>query len=209
MSTYKRRRLLVDRQLQLSMVFHALVAVVLILVIAIAGSIAPLVWQLSDGRSQDHEAAAIVMLYLHERFWPLAFAGALIAGAFALHYSHRIAGPLVRVRRHLRQLGDGEISPQLRSRRRDFLKVEVECLNFAVAGVGQRIEAIQRAHHAVEQAYADLELAHCPAPDEALANAVAELGVAVRAFRLSERSAAAGSYDARQASRPFLVVDDA
>lgn len=206
MASFKRRRLLVDRRLQGSIISHALTAVVFVLLVGIAGSIVPLVWQLSSGRSADHESAGIIMLYLHERLWPLALFGLLVVAGSALHFSHRIAGPLVRVRRHLRQLGDGEIPPPLRTRPRDFLKVEVECLNFAASGIAHRIETIGRGHRAVERAFAELGTTPGPAAEAALARAIDELGAAIAELRLP--AAGAASDEQPQGDR-LLALDDA
>lgn len=207
MTTFKRRRLLVDRRLQGSIVSHALTAMAFALLVGIAGAIVPLIWQLSDGGSADHEGPGIIMCYLHERFWPIALISALIVAGSALHFSHRIAGPLVRVRRYLRRLGDGEIPPALQTRRRDFLKNEVECLNFATDGIARRIAAVHRAQHAVELAFAELRTTPGCAADEALERAIAEMGSAIAEFRPASRSTDE-SPDHQRPDHPVLVVDD-
>jgi hypothetical protein len=141
-----RWRYIVDWKLQGSLILHGITYGALVLLAVSAGIFSPLLWDLGvvdmDG---GYEEQAIVMLYLHERFWLLAMMCLVIVVLGAVRFSHRVAGPMVRFKRNLRLLSDGKFPPPLRTRRTDFLKEEVGCLNKAVVGVGERIDAIRRA----------------------------------------------------------------
>ena len=181
---YVRRRVIVDWKLQGSLIAHVLLYGGLVLVAIVGGIFAPLAWDLASGRPGAFEEQAIVMLYMHERFWLLAAASACIVGVSAVRLSHRIAGPLVRYKRNLRLLAAGELPPPLRTRDRDYLKEEVACLNAAVAGVAARVGAIRAAHRAL-QAELDRLLpaaAASRATAEAAAAAARELTAAIAAF---------------------------
>jgi hypothetical protein len=122
---------------------------------------------------------------LHERFWPLASLCLVIVVLGAIRYSHRVAGPMVRYKRHLRLLANGKFPPSLRTRRNDFMKAEVSCLNQAVLGVSDRVDAIRRA-----QIELDSKLGACVAASgdmtgelTAVVTACAELGRAVGTFQ--------------------------
>lgn len=145
---FRRRRVVVDRTFQQSLCLHGLALVSFVLAVVTLGIFLPLVWQLGAARSgQDVSAdSAIVMLYMHERFWGIALVSFVFVVARILQVSHRIAGPLVRYKRNLRLLAAGSLPPPLRTRRRDYLKEEVACLNDAVAGVRSRLEGIRAAH---------------------------------------------------------------
>lgn len=147
-----RRRFIVDWQLQGSLCWHGLLYGCLVLVTVTAGIFLPLLWNLGDALDRPgFEEQAIVMLYMHDRFWLLAVVCCLIVTLGAMRFSHRIAGPLVRFKRNLRLLAEGKLPPPLRTRRSDYLKQEVACLNAAVAGVESRVQAVQQAQAAVQR----------------------------------------------------------
>jgi len=146
----RRLRILVDWNLQASLCAHGVLYGSLVIVAVVCGIFAPLLWTLAGA---DADAAledqAIVMLYMHDRFWFLAVLCLFITALGSLKFSHRIAGPLVRYKRNLRLLARGKLPAPLRTRRHDYLKEEVACLNEAVAGVAERIDAIRDAQVAV------------------------------------------------------------
>ena len=147
---FARRRLIVDWKLQGSLCAHGLLYGTLLLVTVSCGIFVPLLWNIGDAANlPNFEEQAIVLLYMHERFWLLALLciGIIVLGA--VRFSHRIAGPLVRYKRNLRLMAAGKLPPALRTRRGDYLQEEVRCLNAAAAGVAARVGAIRQAHLAV------------------------------------------------------------
>jgi hypothetical protein len=153
---FTRRRYLVDWKLQGSLCAHSLLYGSLVLAALFGGIYLPLLWDLNGERSHLLEEQAIVMLWMHERVWLLAPLCAAIVLASAIKLSHRIAGPLVRYKRNLRLLAGGKLPTPLRTRRGDYLKEEVVCLNAAVAGVAARVAAIARAETALRAELATL-----------------------------------------------------
>lgn len=146
----RRWRLLVDWNLQASLCAHGLLYGSLVIAAVVCGIFAPLLWSLAGAPADAVlEDQAIVMLYMHDRFWFLAVLCLVITALGSLKFSHRIAGPLVRYKRNLRLLAQGKLPAPLRTRRHDYLKEEVVCLNDAVAGVAERIDAIRDAQVAV------------------------------------------------------------
>ena len=149
----------------------------------VGGIFVPLIWNLGDVQPQSYGEQAIVMLYLHERLWSLVLLCALIVAVSALKMSHRIAGPLVRYKRNLRLIAEGKLPPPLRTRPGDYLQEEVDCLNTAVAGVRQRLDAIRAAERRVrEQAATLVTSLGAPGESAALRSAVLDLEAAVGAF---------------------------
>ncbi|HEB53166.1 MAG TPA: hypothetical protein ENI87_07935 [bacterium] len=185
-SRFVRWRYVVDWKLQGSLIVHGVVYGVLVLLAVSFGVFAPLLWELGVGGApeQDFEEHAIVLLYLHERFWLLAAACLVVVVIGAIRFSHRVAGPMVRYKRNLRLLAAGKLPPPLRTRSNDFLKEEVACLNEAVAGVGERVEAIRRAQADLRhQLAAWLESEQPPAQAvETLLAACAEVDRAIDEF---------------------------
>lgn len=150
---FLRRRFIVDWKLQGSLCAHGVLNGLLLLVTISCGIFLPLLWDLGDSSELPRfEDQAIVMLYMHDRFWLLAALCLGIVVLGAIRFSHRIAGPLVRYKRNLRLVAAGKLPPPLRTRRGDYLKEEVQCLNDAVAGVTARIESIRRAQQVLRRA---------------------------------------------------------
>ncbi|MBL9076836.1 MAG: hypothetical protein JNL08_04995 [Planctomycetes bacterium] len=147
-----RWRYIVDWKLQGSLCLHGLLYGLLVLVAVSVGIFLPLVWNLGSAeRDAVLEEQAVVMLYMHERFWWLALSCIAIVLLGAIKFSHRIAGPMVRFKRNLRLIADGKLPTPLRTRPGDYLKEEVACLNRAVAGLAARAEGMQQAHAALER----------------------------------------------------------
>ena len=184
---FVRRSYIVDWKLQGSLCLHGLLYGMLVLVAISGGIFLPLLWNLGDSNNvAGLEEQAIVMIYLHERFWLLAAACAAIVVLGAIKFSHRIAGPLVRYKRNLRWLADGKVPPPLRTRDGDYLKEEVACLNAAVAGVAARVDAIRKAHRELRRellALAGGGVGPAAAPYAALLAADEELVRKLEGFR--------------------------
>ncbi len=196
---FRRARIVVDRKLQWSLCLHGIVYGVLLLVVVSCGIFAPLLWQLGEqgpNAPLDPEAA-VVMIYMHRSFWIVAAAGLVLTTLAALRFSHRIAGPLVRYKRNLRLVADGKLPPDLRTRRGDFLQEEVACLNAAVRGVRDRLDAIRTAQRALAH---ELERAH----DAATAGGAADFGEVLAAERELARCVA--SFEALDNLDDYLVV---
>lgn len=189
-----RWRYIVDWKLQGGLCLYGLMHGLLVLVAMSMGIFVPLLWNLSDADAvRVLEEQAVVMLYMHERFWWLALGCAVLVLLGAIKFSHRIAGPLVRYKRNLRLVADGKLPSPLRTRRGDFLQEEVACLNGAVAGIAARVESMQQAHAALER---ELEQAAARVSRQA-------------AFELEPVRAASRELNRRlQAIAPFETADD-
>lgn len=187
MRAFVRRRYIVDWKLQGSLIVHGLLYGLLVLVAISGGIFLPLLWNLGEQSNlAGLEEQAIVMLYMHERFWFLAAACAGIVVLGAIKFSHRIAGPLVRYKRNLRLLASGKLPPPLRTRDGDYLQEEVACLNAAVVGVAARIDAIRRAQLAVRHEVLALAAVAEGEQLAALVAASAELEQRVAAFQSAD-----------------------
>ncbi|MCC6673292.1 MAG: hypothetical protein IT458_19680 [Planctomycetes bacterium] len=180
-----RRQWIVDRSFQLDLIWRATLLTLGVLVLLTLGVFVPLLHQSSaEGpdpiRSTD---AAVVLLYMHERFWAIAAACLVVAVLGALVISHRIAGPLVRFKRHLRMLGEGRVPEPLRTRRHDYLKPEVEVLNETMAKLAEHFAALRSAQAAVVHALARAEARAAFSTDAELRDALQASGVAASHVR--------------------------
>jgi methyl-accepting chemotaxis protein len=185
MSSFTRRRYIVDWKLQGSLCAHGLMSGGLVLAALVGGIFVPLLWNLGSDPTAHIEEQSIVMLYMHERLWFLVLACALIVLVSAIKLSHRIAGPLVRYKRNLRLVAEGKLPSPLRTRPGDYLAEEVECLNAAVAGIAERSATIRSASDALRTEIAAARHrpgAMQPAQAETLQRLAEALDVAVQAI---------------------------
>jgi hypothetical protein len=208
---YRRRKVLVDKPFQWSLAAHGVALGLLVLVSVCCGLFAPLLWDLQAGAPNQEVDAdlAIVMVYMHERFWLVAGTCLVLATLGAMQLSHRIAGPLVRYKRYLRLLGDGKLPPPLRTRRHDYLKDEVACLNAAVAGLRARHAEIRVAATALAGELACLPAAagaELPALVERIAVAEARLRQSLLAIREATPDEVAAGSEPQRAALPLAVT---
>jgi hypothetical protein len=187
---YLRWRFVVDWKLQGVLILQGLLYGGLVLVTVCGGILWPLMADLGSAAAAEVDSEhALVMIYMHDRLWLLASLCFAIVVLGTLRFSHRIAGPLVRYKRHLRMLAQGTLPPPLRTRRQDCLKEEVECLNQAVAGIANHLAAIRQAHAAVVQEV-DAVMARTPrqsvASYEPLLAACSELQARLAVFEPAE-----------------------
>lgn len=164
-----RNRLIVDRGLQFDLVTRTVIFVLFVFCALYAMVFAPLVREISEN-SRDgqvpHETVGALM-FIQERFWPVGIACLVVAILGALFVSHRIAGPLVRVKRVMRFVQEGHFPRPLETRPRDYFKTEVDVLNDMVGSIAGRIAELRRAATELRHALAAYsELTATPAQAE-------------------------------------------
>lgn len=140
----KRRRLLIDRLQHRLLLFAALymagVAVIFLLVIFLPPALELRDPALSVARRRD---VATELIGIHRRLWP---ALAVAASAVLLHVlltSHRIAGPLYRIRTVLAAVTRGDLSVHTGIRAHDYLTNEARVLTETVDSLRRQVEVLR------------------------------------------------------------------
>jgi methyl-accepting chemotaxis protein len=168
-----RTRKLVDPRYQLK--FGLFVVFFLLVYSLIFGTAMffPLAMEMKASTTEEDQARiAMVVLGLHEKIWPsltgvlsLAFLGAIL-------YSHRIVGPLVRLRKTVdNHFSKGDFTKRIRFRKSDELK-ELEGIFNSLADHLEQSQASDRAFHAelkqkLEKLQEQINLSEGPAKQEA------------------------------------------
>ncbi len=172
---FSRRRLIVDR-IQHRLVagnFLYLVSVILALVTA---GLVPLIRTLDNSGlpSGERDSAARQLLMLSDGFW---ISLVVIVGLCVVHsviVSHRIAGPLYRVKECLKQLAAGDLAVRVHIRRADYLVNDVDRIN-------RTLEELDLTMGGVMKGYAEV----CDSmPDLAEALERSEQAAALREFEM-------------------------
>jgi hypothetical protein len=152
--TFRRRRYLIDIPMQLGLSARFLGWVIGYLVLFVGLLLVPVLWDGVFGEGEVRLATALL-----ERL--KGFAGfnlvALIAvlSLFTLHmirFTHRFAGPMLRFRSILRDIGRGMYPEYVRLRRHDFLKDFALELTQALTGLREQTLRCRRINAATQQA---------------------------------------------------------
>jgi methyl-accepting chemotaxis protein len=141
----RRTRLLVDWRLQLRFLgFNLLYFGACILTLAAIAFSGPAAVLLSGAASaEERRDASAEFLALHTRLWPAVVVILALFTVHSLFVSHRVAGPLYRFRRAYQQIGAGNLSLQVVTRRRDHLPLDAAALNEMAAALNQRLSRVK------------------------------------------------------------------
>jgi len=186
-NTERRRRLLIDKPLQYSLI-RLLGAVWLCNMVVLGGLIyylyAVFVFRVDHLAGQPDIQPWVVQP--PPQFFVLSTLGALLGLALVtsvgLHMSHRIAGPLVQLKARLRQVGQGDMNFEMRFRHGDYLadlpdyfnemmqslkersRSEIETLKAIEAALDEVSPGRERLHEFLEEKEALLTGSTCAAP---------------------------------------------
>jgi len=145
MIIFRRRRFLINRSLQYSLLFISLLYVILFLAIVGASLFIPLMVELGKAQefSEKSLQAANLILYLHSNFWPAVLLSLIFIGLHSIRTSHRIAGPFYRLNFVFRSMKEGNLPRPIQLRRGDYLFPEVELFNQMIENFRGKVTEIQ------------------------------------------------------------------
>lgn len=132
MRPYRRkfRNFLIDRQFQIK---YMLVTVLLLLAytfIFVVLLFLPYLLTLSFDYPLDEQAeAARAFLLLHNRVWPAIGTVIVVLGALSIFVTHRIAGPVYRIKQALAGIAGGHLDTTVRLRKWDDLQEMAQHVN--------------------------------------------------------------------------------
>jgi hypothetical protein len=107
----------VDRQFQIGLAVRLILVLAALFAVGIALAFAPSIYVLATTNDlKSLEPAAAEFLMLHKRLWPAAFLSFAGIFAYAIFFSHRIAGPVYRINASLRALIDNRDPPVVKFR---------------------------------------------------------------------------------------------
>jgi hypothetical protein len=143
----KRRRFVVNRKLQLTLLAISFSYVILFCAVMGAYLFIPLMMELdkSDMGSARSLLATNQILYLHEKFWPALLLSFLAIGCHSIFISHKIAGPLYRFNLIFKAIKEGIVPAPIRLRSGDYLYSEMENINQMLEGLRGELTELQRA----------------------------------------------------------------
>lgn len=149
----RRRTFIVDRGLQLQLLAVSLGQILFFGAVLSSGLFLPLVVQLLSGPVDAiaTERAAAYFLKLHSTFWAAAFLALAAVMLHALQVSHRLAGPLYRLRLAIDAVAEGRDIRTIHLRRGDYLHAEIEHVNRLIERARLRGREASDLRHALDQ----------------------------------------------------------
>ena len=153
---YNRRVLVAPFQLRLVGVIVS--HFVLVTLIFVGALFAPAIITLENGEttSPHVQRAAREFLVLHSRLWgPLCGAFVLLVLHNVL-VTHRIAGPLLRFRRFLKTVGDGDLSSSIVFRKTDYLQKDAEIATRMVVSLRDKVSQLEKQIDQANRVWRDL-----------------------------------------------------
>jgi methyl-accepting chemotaxis protein len=159
MSFLRRRRFLINRPLQLTLLWNSLLHVILFVTVTAVALFVPSMIELRsiEDYSQNKLEAANHLLYLHDYFWPAVLFVLIVIFLTSIRTSHKIAGPLFRFNRTFEAIGKGELPSAIRIRKGDFLVEEAKGINRMLEGLRENVRAVQEAQAALQKAISECE----------------------------------------------------
>jgi hypothetical protein len=143
----------VHRKVQFQLLFWTLIYLVSFALILGAALFLPLVIDLTRPESSSTSLydSAVQMLYLHNKFWPIAGLIILACGLHSIVVSHKIAGPLYRLQRVFDQAEKGVLPGPITLRKGDYLHEEAKSLNRMFDSFRSRSEGVRKAGDALNR----------------------------------------------------------
>jgi len=130
MRPYKRRKLFIDRQFQLKYILLVIFMLLLYTIVFVGMLFIPQLLPLIFNSPIDEKvkAAEILLLY-HENVWPAVFIVIPLFGFFSIFFTHKIAGPVYRLKTRLQQMTEWDLDSRVTLRKGDDLQDLADCVN--------------------------------------------------------------------------------
>ncbi len=121
----------------------------------------PLVIQLDNLSLSLAEKGEVATQFisLHERVWVPLLAIFVILALHSVFFSHRIAGPLYRLRSIFKAVGEGNLFISVKIRESDYLHKEAESLDAMILSLAARMRGIEAQYDEVHKVVAELNRA--------------------------------------------------
>ncbi len=140
-TTMQRRQLVVDPKFQYGLIIKFVILVTIVLVASIAllafvySKFANIALPVSVETGGVVSFGATQFINLSELIWPVMLLSVIVSGAaiyiFGLFFSHKMAGPVYRLRTDIAEMTDGDLERKVSLREKDYfqlLATDINCL---------------------------------------------------------------------------------
>jgi methyl-accepting chemotaxis protein len=150
-----------------------------ILVVFVGMLFVPLMTKLNSGglTALEEQQVANQFLVLHSQLWPALSVVLVLLVLHSFVVSHRIAGPLYRLKGILKSIGDGDFNTRVSFRKNDYLAHSTGDLNAMVQSLALKMKDLDSTHRAAVAALTDLKRSLAGGHGERANDKLEELGV--------------------------------
>jgi nitrate/nitrite-specific signal transduction histidine kinase len=183
----KRRKYLIDRKFQLkyagSILIFILVTFLIFSIVFYQAGFLPLIEKLKNVYPQAR--LFVILRSIYKQLIISFFLLLVVAFGFAIFRSHKIVGPLFRLKYHIHQMGEGNFSGRIKLRRKDELKLLADELNILSQNISLLVEGSRNLMQRMQLALDELHSKAKARPDEytPLAETLSQLETEIEQFR--------------------------
>ncbi len=181
---FPRRQYIVDN-LQYRLLLTSLLYVLAVVFIFAGALFMPLMITLNDGAAASPAVneAARHFLALHNRVWPPVLALIALLVLHNIVFSHRIAGPLYRIRSELKKIGDGNLFVHVKLRKNDYLDKEAASVNEMVDSLRTKVRSIEHNQKKAAALLVELQRSLIRGSADEMGGQIDELGTILERLR--------------------------
>ncbi len=172
---------------QYRLLANTLVYIAAVVLVFVGVLFAPLMVALNSDalNSPAVQNAAHQFMTLHTRLWPAVILLAALLVVHTIIFSHRIAGPLERIRGELKKIGDGNLTVHVKVRKHDYLHEQVGSVNEMVEALRDKVRTIEESQERANVALIKLQRAVARGAGPEMTGEIEELGVVLERLRTS------------------------
>lgn len=158
MVPFYKRRYFIEKQLQTKYIVLTilllLIYTLLFVVILIFPYIVPLTF---DAPLEEQAKAARMLLTLHGSIWPAIGTVIVIMSITSIFITHKMAGPVYRLKRILAAVSGGNLNITVRLRKKDDLKDLAEGIDLVIDDLRGVVETLQENYATLSSCISELE----------------------------------------------------
>lgn len=153
-----RKKYFIDKRLQARFILFTIVLLMVYTLLFAVILFVPYMVPLSFDYPLDEQTeAARMVLSLHTSIWPALAIVTLVLGVSSIFVSHKVAGPIYRLKRSLAEVAGGNINLILKFRKRDELHDLADSVNLVIHELRSLVGALKNDHEIVSRSIAEIE----------------------------------------------------
>lgn len=158
MKPYKRRKFFIEKQFQTKYLLLTILLLALYSLIFVALIFLPYILPLHYNTPLTERAeAAEILLILHNRVWPALLVVIMLLGSLSIFISHKIAGPLYRLKKALQEITEGNLDTRVTLRKGDELRDMAEHINHLAEELRTFVTALKNDYDLLSTYIGELE----------------------------------------------------
>lgn len=153
-----RKKYFIEKHFQSKVILFTILLLMLYTLLFVLILFVPYMIPLSfDYPLTEQADAARMLLSLHTSIWPALAVVILSLSVLSIFISHKVAGPLFRLKRSLAEIAAGSIDKDMKFRKRDELHDIADSVNLVIRELRILVGALQNDHASVSRCIADIE----------------------------------------------------